>query len=37
MAESFYLHHGFVRLPMETPTLAFDLVKYAKVKAALSR
>ena len=36
MAEMFYLHHGFVRLPVETPTLAFDLVKYAKAKAALS-
>ena len=36
MDEMFYLHHGFVRLPVETPTLAFDLVKYAKAKAALS-
>ncbi len=35
-AEMFYLHHGFVRLPVETPTLAFDLVKYAKVKVVLS-
>ncbi len=35
-AEMFYLHHGFVRLPVETPTLAFDLVKYAKLKVALS-
>ena len=36
MAETFYLHHGFIRMPVETPTLAFDLVKYAKAKAALS-
>ncbi len=36
MAERFYLHHGFMRLPVETPTLAFDLVKYAKVKVVLS-
>jgi GNAT superfamily N-acetyltransferase len=35
-AEMFYLHHGFMRLPVETSTLAFDLVKYAKVKVALS-
>ena len=27
-AEAFYLHHGFVRLPVETPTLALDLVKF---------
>jgi GNAT superfamily N-acetyltransferase len=26
-AEAFYLHHGFTRLPVETPTLAIDLVK----------
>ena len=26
-AEGFYLHHGFTRLPVETPTLALDLVK----------
>jgi GNAT superfamily N-acetyltransferase len=26
-AETFYLHHGFTRLPVETPTLALDLVK----------
>lgn len=26
-AENFYLHHGFTRLPVETPTLALDLVK----------
>ena len=29
-AESFYLHHGFTRLPVETPTLALDLVKLRK-------
>ena len=27
-AESFYLHYGFVRLPVETPTLALDLTKF---------
>jgi hypothetical protein len=26
-AEAFNLHHGFTRLPVETPTLALDLVK----------
>ena len=26
-AEGFYFHHGFTRLPVETPTLALDLVK----------
>jgi GNAT superfamily N-acetyltransferase len=30
-AEAFYLHHGFTRLPVETPTLALDLVKLQKV------
>lgn len=29
-AEAFYLYHGFTRLPVETPTLALDLVKYQK-------
>lgn len=33
-AEAFYLHHGFTRLPVETPTLAVDLVKFRKVAAA---
>ena len=28
-AESFYLHYGFVRLPIETPTYALDLIKFA--------
>ena len=28
-AEAFYLRHGFVRLPVETPTYALDLVKFA--------
>lgn len=27
-AESFYSHYGFVRLPVDTPTYAFDLVKF---------
>jgi GNAT superfamily N-acetyltransferase len=30
-AEGFYLHHGFSRLPVETPTLALDLVKLQKL------
>jgi GNAT superfamily N-acetyltransferase len=30
-AEAFYLHHGFTRLPVETPTLALDLVKFSKL------
>lgn len=28
-AEAFYSHHGFVRLPTETPTYALDLIKFA--------
>ncbi|MCD2174471.1 GNAT family N-acetyltransferase [Rhizobium sp. C4] len=28
-AEAFYRRHGFVRLPVETPTYALDLVKFA--------
>ena len=27
-AESFYLHHGFTRLPAKNPLFAIDLVKY---------
>ena len=30
-AEAFYLHHGFTRLPIDTPTLALDLLKLQKV------
>lgn len=30
-AEAFYLHHGFTRLPVETPTFAIDLVKLQKL------
>ncbi|MBI1318939.1 MAG: GNAT family N-acetyltransferase [Candidatus Hydrogenedens sp.] len=33
-AEAFYLHHGFTRLPVETPTLALDLVKLQKLATA---
>lgn len=29
-AEAFYRHFGFTRLPVETPTLALDLVKLAR-------
>ena len=29
-AEAFYLRHGFVRLPVEAPTLGLDLVKYGR-------
>jgi GNAT superfamily N-acetyltransferase len=32
-AEAFYLHHGFTRLPVETPTLALDLVKLEKLRS----
>lgn len=28
-AEAFYLHYGFIRLPIETPTYALDLIKFA--------
>ena len=31
-AEAFYRHYGFTRLPVETPSLAFDLVKFQKAK-----
>jgi GNAT superfamily N-acetyltransferase len=34
-AEAFYLHHGFSRLPVETPTFALDLVKIQKLGKAL--
>lgn len=27
-AEAFYTHHGFMRLPVETPTYALDLIKF---------
>ena len=30
-AEAFYLHHGFSRLPVATPTLALDFVKVSKL------
>jgi len=33
-AEAFYIHHGFTRLPVETPTLALDLVKLQKLAAS---
>jgi GNAT superfamily N-acetyltransferase len=29
-AEKFYAHYGFRRLPLETPTLALDLLKLSK-------
>jgi GNAT superfamily N-acetyltransferase len=35
-AAAFYLHHGFVRLPVESPTLALDLVKFQKFRASVS-
>jgi GNAT superfamily N-acetyltransferase len=31
-AEAFYLHHGFTRLPVESPALALDLVKLQSVQ-----
>ncbi len=30
-AEAFYLHHGFTRLPVDTPTFALDLVKVKSI------
>ncbi len=30
-AEAFYLHHGFTRLPVPTPTLALDLLKLQRL------
>ena len=30
-AEAFYLHYGFTRLPLESPTFALDLVKLQKL------
>jgi GNAT superfamily N-acetyltransferase len=30
-AEAFYVHYGFTRLPVDTPTLALDLVKLEKL------
>lgn len=30
-AEAFYPHHGFTRLPVETSTLALDLIKFQKL------
>lgn len=29
-ANEFYEHHGFIRLPLETPTFALDLVKFVR-------
>jgi GNAT superfamily N-acetyltransferase len=29
-AETFYVRHGFIRLPVETPTYALDLVKLSR-------
>lgn len=28
LAEKFYLHHGFTKMPVATPTFALDLVKF---------
>lgn len=36
-AEAFYARHGFVRLPVETPTLALDLVRFAALADPASR
>jgi GNAT superfamily N-acetyltransferase len=35
-AETFTLHHGFTRLPVETPTLALDLVKLQRLATSES-
>lgn len=32
-AEAFYLHNGFTRLPLDTPTLALDLLKFKQPDA----
>ena len=32
-AEAFYKHHGFTRLPVESPILALDLAKLGALKA----
>jgi GNAT superfamily N-acetyltransferase len=34
-AEAFYLHHGFTRLPIDTPTFALDLVKLQKAGSSM--
>jgi GNAT superfamily N-acetyltransferase len=34
-AETFYLHHGFARLPVDTPTLALDLVKFKDLRPVI--
>ena len=31
-AEAFYLHHGFARLPVESPTFALDLINLKKLR-----
>ncbi len=36
-AEAFYRHHGFTRLPVDTPTLALDLVKFANATVAIDK
>lgn len=36
-AEAFYLHHGFTRLPVPSPTLALDLVKYATLRSTMQQ
>ena len=30
-SEDFYLHHGFIHLPVERPTFAIDLIKFARL------
>ena len=32
-AEAFYLHHGFTRLPVQTPTFSLDLIEFQKIIA----
>jgi GNAT superfamily N-acetyltransferase len=34
-AEAFYAHHGFTRLPIETPILALDLVKLEQIRRSV--
>ena len=35
-AEAFYLHHGFTRLPVVTPTYALDLIKLQRLTSTPS-
>ncbi|MFH1796324.1 MAG: GNAT family N-acetyltransferase [Pseudomonadota bacterium] len=34
-AEAFYLHHGFTRLPVKSPMLALDLLKFGTIRRSI--